>query len=172
MEADLLGHVVSTLSGLFVALLAVWIRELWSDHREFRSMIRALKDEIEDHARLPHHLNLQIGMGLDAIKKGQVLMLPFVRLYDSAWVAFKTRGFLVRLDSELARNLKEVYASCSMLNDFSRRQEEITFTPPNVPPKTINRMRKDNLEVMHTELVNLGEKIQTVSNPLEKLLDC
>lgn len=163
MEVDLLWHFVSMLSGLFVALMAVWIRERWSDRREFRSMIRALKDEIDDHARLAIYLNRQIGMELDAIKKGQVLMLPFVRFYDSAWVAFKTRGFLARLDSELARNFKEIYASCSMLNDFSRRQEEITFTPPNIPPKTINRMRKDNLDVMHKELVNLGELIQTVS---------
>ena len=172
MEAALLQQIVSTLLGLLVALLAVWIREIWSDHREFRSMIRALRDEIDDHARLADYLNVQIGMHLDAIKKGQVLMLPFARLYDSAWVAFKTRGFLVKLDAELARNLKEVYASCSMLNDFSHRQEEITFTPPNVPPRAINKMRKDNLDVMHMELVNLGEKIQAVLNPLERALDC
>lgn len=91
-----------------------------------------------------------------------------MRFHDAAWTAFKTGGFLTRFSGELNRNLKEVYACCSILNDFSRRHEEITFNPPNLPKESINEMRVNNLEVMQKELDKLGTFLQAAKKRLEE----
>lgn len=76
-ESLLIYTIVSTLSGLLVALIAVWVSQKWSDNRKFKSMVNVLEDEIDDHFQLLKYLNTEIAFELKAIKEGQVFMCAF-----------------------------------------------------------------------------------------------
>jgi len=110
---------------LAVALVTVWLAQLWSSKRHYYKTLQNLRAEISSNIEVSNLICEWVGKNLRASAEDKLLVAGCPHLHDSAWVL--ARGDLFARDYDMMRSLEDSYFKIDVINELIRTYRGYTW---------------------------------------------
>jgi len=117
-------YIITFVGSLIVALLSVWIAQLWSTRRERSNILKNLKSEVAGNLKTCGLIYDWLNRDFDSLMKGETALTPYPHLRESIW--YSVRGIMI---AQYAVTVKfdDAYHLIGIVNDLLRRIEELRY---------------------------------------------
>lgn len=109
-------YTITFVGSLTVVLISFWISQWWLSKRDYTRALRNLRNELSTNIKAANLISQWADMNVDSFKRGQIVVAPCPRFYDSVWIAVK--GSIAKRDDHITAGLEDAYLVTVAVNDL------------------------------------------------------